>query len=98
MRAPLAHASGDSLELVQQQHFVGGWCSCATFRYSWTTSVQSTCCFFRTCALATGAVRLYSAVSGKCSVTKSLQPLPCVRSILDSIISSTLLPHSFHIC
>ena len=23
MRAPLAHASGDSLELVQQQHFVG---------------------------------------------------------------------------
>ena len=24
MRAPLAHASGDSLELVQQQHFVEG--------------------------------------------------------------------------
>jgi hypothetical protein len=45
MRAPLAHPSGDSLELVQQQHFVGGWCSCPTFRYSWTTSVQVTCCF-----------------------------------------------------
>lgn len=78
MRAPLAHASGDSLELVQQQHFVGGGVPVLHFGIVGRRVCKSPA-VFRTCALATGAVRLFSAGSGRCSVTRILQPLPYPR-------------------
>ena len=85
MRAPLAHASGDSLELVQQQHFVGGGVPVLHFGIVGRRVCKSPG-VFSTCALATGAVRLYSAGSVRCSVTRILQPfLPSIHAVLITI-------------